>query len=320
MDVTRIESPDESWDRFVWDGPNGTIFHTLMFQSYHPPSKFEFVNLAVRDGDDLICIVPGGCVEVDSRKIFRSPVGASFAGFLFKRGCDLQTKAEAVRQVTVRLRASGFDGMDMILPPGCYAEDGLEDVRFLLTSCGSDLTLREASFVTRLAEIDSESLHPVLARNVRKAERSGVQVRRTRDPGDFYRVLVKNLSAKNVEPTHSLEELGRLVELFPERMVILEAVSGQGVVGGCLLMLCNDRVALAFYICDDPDERRSRITEAVLYRAMELLKASDLTYLDLGTISRSGETDWGLVRFKSKFGPRLWSREYYSLRFEEARS
>jgi hypothetical protein len=318
MDVLRIESPNEAWDRFVWSSPGGTIFHTLRFQTYHPASRFEFVNLEVADDGKPVCVVPGGAVRVDSRTVFRSPVGASFAGFLFGESCGLRTKCDAVQHVTSALRDYGFSGVDIVLPPACYSPSGQEEIRFLLTSAGYVLTLREASYVTRLAETRGNATHRVLARNLRKAERAGVVVRPAERPGPFYEVLEKNLNVKKVKPTHSLEELEKLIELFPERIKIFEGVLEESVVGGCMVMLCNGRVALAFYICDDPDARQYRITEVVLQRAIEWLEGEGYVYLDLGTISRSGEPDWGLIRFKSKFGPRLYSRECYSLRFGEA--
>jgi hypothetical protein len=318
MDVLRIESPDEAWDGFVRDNPDGTIFHTLRFQTYHPPSRFDFVNLKVIEEDRTVCVVPGGVTKVGSLKVFRSPVGASFAGFLFGEKWGLRTKCDAVRSVADKLRESGFSGVELVLPPACYSPSGQEEIRFLLTSAGYGLSLREASYVTRLGEAGKKGLHPVLARNLRKAERAGVVVRPAEAPGPFYRLLERNLAGKDVKPTHSLEEVEKLSELFPGRIKIFEAVLEGRVAGGCLLILCNDRVALAFYICDDPDARQSRITEAVLHHAMQWLEDAGYVHLDLGTISRSGEPDWGLIRFKSKFGPQLYSRECYSLRFEEA--
>jgi hypothetical protein len=318
MDIQRIERSDEQWDRFVWESPGGTIFHTLRFLSYHPPSRFDFVNLAIRDGERLICVIPGAAVSRDSRRILASPVGASFGGFVFGDDSDLPIMSDALAVFEAEIRAMGFDGIDLVLPPICYTSSRDQALQFLLTSRGYTLTLREATAVVPLDTFDEDNPHPVLARNLRKASREGLEVRAGKELGAFYSVLERNLSAKNVSPTHTLDELGRLFELLPDRLVLLEAVMGNKVVGGSLLVLCNDRVGLAFYICDDPEERRLRITETVLNGSICRLKRSGHRYLDLGTVSRDGEADWGLVRFKSKFSPRTYVRESYSLRFEEA--
>jgi hypothetical protein len=41
------------------------------------------------------------------------------------------------------------------------------------------------------------------------------------------------------------------------------------------------------------------------------LKEAGYRYLEMGTVSIDGEVNWGLVRFKSKFGARPYLRERY---------
>lgn len=317
MDIAIIEGLDEDWDRFVWSSPAGTIFHTTRFQSYHPSGRFSFVNLAVRDKDGPVCVVPGGSVETEGARLFRSPVGASFGGFVFRDGCDLAAMNDAVEAVTRRTGEMGFDGVEIVVPPACYSSCADRSLDFVLSSAGYGPGLREATFVVPLAAVDEGHLHPVLARNLRRSRRDGVAVRVADHFEDFYEVLARNLAMKDVTPTHTLDELRRLRDLFPDRLVLLEAVKADKAVGGCLLVLCNDRVGLAFYICDDPDQRQSRISEAVLFAALQWLRQAGYTYFDLGTVSRGGRPDWGLVRFKSKFSPRTYVREAYALSFRE---
>jgi hypothetical protein len=319
MDIRSIEGLDDEWDRFVWSSPAGTIFHTLRFLSYHPSSRFDFVNLAAREDGRLVCVLPGGKASAGSQTLYRSPLGASFGGFVFSEDCGLDAMHGVIDETARSVRDMGLDGIDLVLAPECYDRTGQRDLRFLLTAAGYRLTLREATSVVPLASVDEAALHPVLARNLRKSERAGVGVRVAQGFEGFYDVLVGNLSAKNIAPTHTLGELNTLGQLFPDRLVLLEATHEQRIVGGCLLILCSQRVALAFYICDDPDARQLRVTEKVLWESIQWLKGEDYEYLDLGTVSRGGELDRGLARFKSKFGSQIYFRESYSLRFEEMR-
>ena len=316
MDITSVQGFDDEWDEFVLTSAGGTIFHTLRFLSYHHPSRFDFTNIAAREGGQLVCVIPGAAFMRDSARVFASPAGASFGGFVFADDCDLETMDRVVTAFGDRLREMGFDRVEITLPPVCYSRNEHQALHFVLTSLGYALSLREATAVVPLRGFDEKSLHPVLARNLRKADREGVRVREGGDPEEFYRVLTTNLSAKNVTPTHTLDEIRKLFELFPDRMVLLDAVLKDRVVGGCLLMLCNERAALSFYICDDPGERRSRVTETVLHASLLRLIETGYEYLDLGTVSRGGRPDWGLVRFKSKFGTRTYVRERYSLALE----
>ena len=82
-------------------------------------------------------------------------------------------------------------------------------------------------------------------------------------------------------------------------------------------MLCNERVGLAFYICDDPDRRPLPVAEGSLYSAVEWLRQRDVAFFDLGTVSKGTDINWGLVQFKSKFGSRTYVREHYRLDLKE---
>ena len=317
MEVVRIEGLASEWDRFVRDSPGGTIFHTLKFLGYHPPSRFDFVNLAVREGDRFVCVIPGGPGERGGRSYYRSPVGASFGGFVFADDRDLKTMVEAMAGFKAYLKQSGFAGAEITLPPLCYSRSEDHSLAFAMLSSGFRLVSREATAVVRLDAVNLDGLAPALRRNVRKAEASGVTVEPGRSIGAFFDILKTNLAAKGATPTHTAEELKHLMGLFPDRVLLFEGRLEDCVVGGCLCLIYNERTALAFYICDDPDARQYRVAEGIIYNCMMRLKESGYAYLDLGTISIDGQVNWGLARFKSKFMARTYVREKYILEIQE---
>jgi len=259
-------------------------------------------------------VLPGGRDTRNGRAVFRSPLGASFGGFVFA-GSDLREMLDIVRAVHAALAQSGFETVEMVLPPSCYCSGGDENLRYVMTASGYRLFARDATSVVALDTPGGGAPGDVLARNLRRAEKGGLEVEPVRggDIEAFYGVLVKNLAAKGASPTHSLEELGYLAAAFPDEVVVFEARVGADVVGGCLVMLCSRRAALAFYICDDPDRRPLPVAETVLYRAVEWLRERGVAFFDLGTVSRGPDINWGLVRFKSKFGSRTYVREHYRL-------
>jgi lipid II:glycine glycyltransferase (peptidoglycan interpeptide bridge formation enzyme) len=313
MEIVRVEGVDERWEDLVWDSPSGTIFSSRKFLGYHPASRFDRLDLAVKDGADLVCVIAGGKVAGDDRaaRWFRSPVGASFGGFVFREGCSLRVVSEAVETVTAELRQSGFEGAHVILPPACYSSRQDRGLEFALGKAGYRVVARDATAVIDLDRVGDDDLDPALRRNLRKAEKAGVHVRAGTAVDAFYGVLCANLAEKGARPTHSLEELQLLLRLFPDRMILLEATVGEKVVGGCLVLLCNSRVGLAFYICDDGEHSGLRVSEAAIEAARGLLKRAGYKYFDLGTVSKGDEVNWGLARFKSKFCAITQVREHF---------
>lgn len=255
---------------------------------------------------------------MDGQSLFRSPLGASFGGFVFAKP-DLRSMIDIAGAMHSRLAQSGFDAVEMVLPPSCYYSRGDENLRYLMTACGYRLHSRDATSVVPLDVFEGGAPHNVLARNLRKAERSGLVVEPAEGDGieAFYGVLTKNLASKGMVPTHSLEEIEYLLRAFPERVVVFEARAGGEVVGGSLVILCSKRAGLAFYICDDPDRRPLPVAEGTLYRAVEWLKEKNVAVFDLGTVSKGTDINWGLVRFKSKFGSITYVREHYRLDLRE---
>jgi hypothetical protein len=239
---------------------------------------------------------------------------------VFKEGVGLRAMSGALDLVGSHIQDLGLDGIDLTLPPLCYYSEPGQTLTFALVSSGYSLVSGEATSVVHLSDVKERGLDPRVTRNVRKASQAGVKVRTGNDLPAFHQVLTRNLAAKDATPTHSLEELSRLFDLFPERVKLFEACMSGEVVGGCLLMLCNQVTALAFYICADPGRRDVPIAEAALDSCVEFLAESGFRYFDLGTVSIGGRVNWGLMQFKSKFSRRLYVRERYSLRFAEGES
>jgi hypothetical protein len=316
MEVIRVDGLDEEWDSFVWESPAGTIFSTLRFLSYHPPGRFQQHNLAVKESGNILCVMAGGMGGGGAGECsYRSPVGASFGGPVLP-DFDVGRALEAIEALTGELRREGVRGVEIALPPPCYSRELDQSLAYALGHAGYRVSGREATMVVDLATYEEGSLDGALRRSLKKAEREGIRLGRGGDPRKFYAVLAANLASKGAKPTHSLQELTRLFDLFPDRFVLVEAVLGGEVVGGCLVVVCNTQAALAFYICDDGEHRPLRVAEAAIAGAADLLKRSGCRYFDLGTVSMEGEVNWGLVRFKSKFGGRVEMRERYCLSIE----
>ncbi len=313
MEIRRITGYLDQWDGFVESSINGTVFHKLSFLSYHPDGRFDFYHMLISQGEDILALIPGAKILRGSEVIFKSPAGASFGGLVIRDGVHLDKICEAIGILVANLRDEGFGMVDLQMPPICYWKRCDRSVDFALLQCGFSHIGSEATAVIDLNEFDMEKLDSTLIRNLRKARSSGIRVKQSRDFEAFYNLLSDCLESKGAVPTHTLEELVKLGELLGEKMVLFEAVLDSKQVAGVLVFKCNPMCSLAFYICDDAEFRSMRVVEHLLCEVALILKEQGYRYFDLGTVSIDGKVNFGLLRFKYKFGARIYTRDRYTL-------
>lgn len=313
MEILHVDGYCDRWDSFVDTSVNGTIFHTLRFLSYHSPGKFDFFNLMVNRAGRVLAVIPGAKALRGKDLIFRSPAGASFGGLVIGEGMDLDQIWGVVDLVVDHLRNQGISVIDLEMPPICYWKKWDRAIDFTLLQFGFRHIGSEATAVIDLDDFDLSRLDSCLVRNLRKAESGGIRVEQSRDLACFYNLLASCLRAKGAIPTHSLEDLEKLSHLLGDKMVLFQAFLDTRAVGGVLVFKCNQVCSLAFYICDDAQFRPMRVVEKLLYEVALALRNQNYRYLDLGTVSIEGKPNWGLLRFKRKFGARIYTRDRYKL-------
>ncbi|MGQ9602718.1 MAG: GNAT family N-acetyltransferase [bacterium] len=313
MEIKRVSDYLEQWDNFVDCSVNGTVFHKLGFLDYHPPNRFDFFHLLISQGRDIVGIVPGARFLKGNDLVFKSPAGASFGGLVIKDGMHLDEISDVIRILVDKLKDEGFNVVDLQMPPYCYWRNWDRSVDFALLQSGFNHIGSEATAVVDLREFDPGKLDSALIRNLRRCRASGVRIEESRDFKGFYKLLKNCLQKKGAIPTHTLEDLNRLRDVVGDNLVLFVALLDSRLVGGVLVIKCNPVCSLAFYICDDAEFRSMRVVEGLLYEIASILKNQGHTYFDLGTVSIDGRINLGLLRFKCKFGARIYTRDRYIL-------
>jgi len=296
----------DRWDRFVQEANNGTLFHTRRFLSYHPPERFEDHSLLFFSENRLVALLPAVRRPDDRGMMLISHPGASYGGFVVSRDINLRLSFELVHALVNYARSSGFDGIEMTLPPIFYSWKINHYLDFALFRNGFQYRKREVSSFVALdfgEDAVLETFKNEARTAVRRAQKLGVEVRRSEDFAAFYPILKRNLKLRhNVQPTHTLEELLRLKKLFPERIELFGAYLEAKMIAGVVMFHCNPLVTLAFYISHDQDYQRYRAVNLLFYEIIRYSIARGFRYLDFGIFTVNMEPNWGLARFKENFG------------------
>jgi len=305
--VTVVPLTDErraAWQEFVAAANNGTVFHNLDFLAYHAPGRFGFRHLMFYEEGALAAVLAGGVSE----KTYRSPLGASFGGFVFAPGVTLATADAVVKAFVAWCREQGLDGIVITPPMQVYHRTFDEAFEYAMLYNGFTAHGALYSSVIDLARIKSKA---DLSRNTRhrinQAINKHVRVEESRDLAAFYPILLENKAKFGVKPTHTLEELQRIETLVPGMMTLFLAYHDQQCVAGELLFAANDRCVLNFYTMHLYEHHNLFAVNYIVEHAIRWSAAKGFRYYDYGVSADTAssnplEPSWTLVRFKESMG------------------
>lgn len=312
MEIHRYTERDQSrWESFVTTANNGTIFHRQRFLSYHPPERFTNHHLMFLEKDVVLGLFPAA---LDGTALI-SHRGASYGGFVLKPDLGIHQVYLMVGHLIAHLKTEGIRQVTLTQTPLVYYRIPDQYVDFALLKHGFRYRKREITAVIPLDLGDPlASFHADARRSVKKAVRDGVRVSVSDDYAGYYEILEKNLGMRhNVKPTHTLTELRRLRDLFPDEIVLFGVYLKDKLIGGMVVFVANPAVLLAFYISHDTRFQSHRPVNLLFYEVIRWGRRRGFKYLDLGTFTLNMEPNWGLGRFKENFNARGYLRDTLEL-------
>lgn len=300
------QSRAAEWDDFVLRSNNGTIFHLRRFLGYHPPERFDDHSLVFSGDKGVLALFPAAVRSEDGLRHLISHPGASYGGFVTPVGLSFNNANELVLALLDYARGAGIGRITMTLPPTIYNRRLSNYVEFALLSHGFTSLKREISsilFLEKDPKLNLAKFTPASRRAVRKAQQSGIVTETSTDWPAFYDILLHNLERRHgTQPTHTLEELERLVALFPEDLRLLAAHLDGRMIAGLTIMKANQDVTIAFYITHDEAYQEYRAVNLLFFEFISQAIEGGYKYLDFGTFTLNMEPNFGLARFKEGFG------------------
>jgi hypothetical protein len=318
MDVVRFEKKyQDEWEDFVASSNNGTIFHTRKFLSYHAPHKFKDSSLLFIEDKKIVSVLTAAEVRRDGLLTLSSHQGASYGGFVYKDSLSIKQAFTLTENLVDFAIKNKFERILITHSPFVYQKRYNNYVDFAFIKNGFRYMKREVSSVVALdvGEDAVMKLFKAEARTaVRKAEKSGVVIKRSDDYEEYYEILKSNLAMRhNVQPAHTLAELIKLNKLFPQKIQLVGAYLDNKMIAGVVNFYCNDKVVLVFYISHDPEYQNYRAVNLLFYTIIKDSIKRGLGYLDFGLFTVNMDPNWGLGRFKEAFGARGILRDSYIL-------
>jgi len=317
--VKRFNNNSSAWDNFVSSANNGTLFHTRRFLNYHHEGRFNDHSLEFYKKGKLVGVFPAALIESGDQRQLVSHPGASVGSFVVPEDLAFADALEMVEQLVDYSKRENLDGIKLTQTPTIYSKRLSHYIDFALQKNGFLYSKREISSILFLEKSIDENLSKFKSTHrtaVRKAEKSGVVVKETDDFASFYEILKKNLSIRHdVKPTHSLNELLHLKELFPDKINLFGAYIEEKMVAGVINFIATENVVLAFYISHNEDFQEVRPINLLFYKIFEWAIQKKYSVFDFGIFTVNEEPNLGLARFKENFGASGQFRDTMEIQF-----
>lgn len=293
---------DRLWDALVERSCNGTFLHSRLFLSYHG-DRFTDRSFLVEDSRGRIrAVLPAA--EIPGRPgVVISHPGVTYGGLVHDealRGADLIEVLELVR---ASLSRSGATVLQYKAVPHIYHRVPAEDDIYALFRLGA---LRHRCDLS--ATIDLRARGRVSSGRrygLGTARKSGVAVQEGWEPVDsFWAVLAENLAARHgATPVHTIAEMRRLAELFPEHVRLVTALLGSDVIAGGVIFCAGPVVHLQYAAASEKGREVGGL-DAVVEWIIAFGTGRNYSYFDYGISTEHGGQvlNTGLYKYKLSFG------------------
>lgn len=305
-----------TWDAFVHNAANGTLFHTRAFLSYHPADRFVDASMLIMDGEHIRAVLPAAEISENGKKFLVAHPGASYGGMVFADDVGVKECSEILSCAASVAKEKGMHGIRFLrLPPTSIRRAFSEHQEYWMHQQGWTMTRCEMDGSINLCGVKSDELfshYTGKCRNmIRQAERAKIDVRVSDDFAGFWTILENTLKRHDAKPTHSLEEILRLVSACPGQVRLFGALEAATLIGGIVVITLHTGALYTLYMAQDYQHQSKHPVHALLSAVLQTAIHEDRSIVHLGVSTEDGGKviNEGLFFFKESFGCRPVRRE-----------
>lgn len=296
------------WNDFIKNSKNGTFLFHRDFMDYHN-DRFEDYSLLVFKKTKLIAILPANKVD---REIY-SHQGLSYGGVILHKDIKLKKVVEVFESLLKHLKASGFENLIIKQIPSIYKHLFAEEVLYLMFVLKANLIRRDVLSVVDLR--NKLKISKNREEGYKRALKYHLVIKEEDDFELFWNhILIKNLKSKhNVEPVHTVEEITKLKQLFPNNIRQFNVYDNDKIVAGATIFESHN-VAHTQYISGDENKNILGSLDFLHIYLIDVI-FKNKKFFDFGTSNEKNglKINKGLQFWKEGFGARTDIQDVYKV-------
>lgn len=278
--------------------------------TYHA-DRFKDYSLMVFNGKKLVAILPA---NIDGN-IVHSHQGLTYGGLILAPKVRFQSVALAFKAILIYLKTNGVEYLHIKQLPAMYCSQPSEELDYLLFMVEAELTRVDLS--STIYDLNTTKISSSGRKDgYRKGKNHNLQIRETTDLSAFWnQILVPHLEVTHaVKPTHSLEEMQRLQELFPNQIRQFDVYYNEEIVGGTTLFITPNVVHTQYIAANENRQKLGTLDYLFFYLIQEKFK--HVKYFDFGISNTNQGKDLnnGLLYWKESLGGKAQVHRFFKVK------
>ncbi len=299
----------EAWNDFVKRSRQGTFLFDRAYMDYHRDRFTDCSFMFFKQGK-LYALLPANVVG----ETLWSHQGLTYGGLITNEHATAAEVCALFEELMLFLRGMGIRQVVYKSMPWIYQRlPAEEDLYALFNRCHARLYVRNVSSV--IMRDNALKWRRIRQFGASKAAKEGIDVQQDSTAfQEFWPVLESNLyRTYHAKPVHSLGEILRLHDSFPDNIRLYVARYDTKVIGGVLLYV-TPQVMHTQYISATEEGKKLHAIDAI-FRKILVEDFQGQEYFDFGTSNedRGHYLNEGLIYQKEGFGGRAVCYDWYEM-------
>ena len=300
------QSYKQLWDNFVINAKNSHFFFQRDYIEYHSDRFDDYSLLFFDKKDNLIAVLPANKEE----HTLYSHQGLTFGGLIFSLKLRVEQVLILFDLLQKFLTKQKIERVIYKVIPHIYHSFASEEDKYALFKNNAQLIRVDLSSTIFL----EQSFRYSKGRKwmINKAKKSNIIFKETNNWQRFWIVLEKTLEAQHqAKPVHSVEEIEKLVNLFPQNIRLFVAIKNSEILAGAVIFE-NKQIVHTQYLANSLKGRDLGALDFVIDKLIsEVYK--NKKYFDFGISNEKqrGVLNTGLIAQKEGFGARAITHDLY---------
>lgn len=308
MDILRYSSDHaDDWDAFVDNARNGTFLFRRGYMDYHSDRFCDHSLMAVSSGR-LVAVLPA---NEDGGTLW-SHQGLTYGGWVCGDKMGAAMMLDLFDAMTGYL--SGLGTIERVIykavPAIYHRVPSGEDLYALMRN---EARLIRRDVATAVMPARRLPLGSQRKRNIKKALKHGVTLRRSDELAAYHAILGDVLERHEATPVHTLEELNLLTGRFPDNIKLYGAYLDGGMVAGSIVFETPEVAHTQYLAASDAGRATGALDMLLDWLIGETYREKRYVSFGISTERDGTVLNTGLIAQKEGFGGTAFVHDFYEL-------